>query len=79
MATDTSWMKKSLGGIEEKLNEMDKAFVTAAQHSEVLAQLKDHEDRIRKIEDNLGKWIGAAGVIIFLITVAVSFLVKLIK
>ena len=79
ISNDISWMKKSLTGIEVTLAKMNDAFVTAAQHSEVVRVIEDHEARIRKIEDNLGKWIGAAGVIIFLITVAVSFLVKLIK
>lgn len=51
--TNIEWMKKSLTGIEEKLNEMDKAFVTAAQHALVLAAIEDHEKRLRYVETNL--------------------------
>ena len=51
VATDTSWMKKSLEGIEVTLNEMNKAFVTAVQHADVLKQLADHEIRIKAGEN----------------------------
>ena len=79
VANDVEWMKKSLIGIESKLNEMDKAFVTATQHQEVVGTLKDHEKRIRRLEDSMMKWIGAVAVITFIVTIAISFLVKIIK
>jgi hypothetical protein len=50
VATDTSWMKKSLEGIEVTLNEMNKAFVTAAQHAELLKVTDNHEIRINALE-----------------------------
>lgn len=50
--TNMEWIKKSLTGIEEKLNEMDKAFVTAAQHAEVLKSLGDHETRINTLSSD---------------------------
>ncbi len=50
VATDTSWMKKSLSGIEQTLNDMSKAFVTAAQHEEVLKLLTSHENRLNTLE-----------------------------
>ena len=78
ISNDISWMKKSLTGIELTLAKMNDAFVTAAQHAEVCRQLEDHEKRIRKIEDNQGKWMGAIAVITFVVTIAVSFLVKFI-
>ena len=78
ISNDISWMKKSLTGIEMTLAKMNDAFVTAAQHAEVCRQLEDHEKRIRKIEDNQGKWMGAIAVITFVVTIAVSFLVKFI-
>jgi hypothetical protein len=78
IGTDIGWMKQSLVAIETKLDQMDKAFVTAAQHAEVCSEIADHETRIRKIEDNQGKWMGAIAVITFVVTIAVSFLVKFI-
>lgn len=50
VATDTSWMKKSLEGIELTLNEMNKAFVTSAQHAEVIKRLDEHEIRLVNVE-----------------------------
>jgi hypothetical protein len=50
VANDVSWMKKSLIGIETKLNEMDKAFVTAAQHADVIKSIDNHEGRINTLE-----------------------------
>ncbi len=50
VATDTEWMKKSLEGIERKLNEMDKAYVTAAQHADVLRSIENHETRLTSLE-----------------------------
>lgn len=48
--TNMEWFKKSLTGIELTLNEMRNSFVTSAQHSDVLTQLKDHETRINQLE-----------------------------
>lgn len=42
-------------------------------------KLKDHEDRLRTIEDNILKWMGAIGVITFAITFIVGYLLKFIK
>jgi len=77
--TNMSWMMKSLGAIEQKLNEMDKAFVTAAQHATVTTELEDHETRLRKIEDKFGKWVGAVAVITFVVTLLGGYLIKFIK
>jgi len=77
--TNMEWMKKSLEGIESKLNEMDKAFVTSSQHRDVLIVQKDHEDRLRKMEDNQGKWLGAIAIITFIISMLIPYLLKLLK
>jgi hypothetical protein len=50
IGTDIGWMKQSLVAIETKLDQMDKAFVTAAQHAEVIRVQEDHETRIRSNE-----------------------------
>ncbi len=50
ITTNIDWMKQSLSGIESKLNEMDKAFVTAAQHLDVTKELETHENRINTLE-----------------------------
>ena len=50
ITTNMEWIKKSLSAIEGKLNEMDKAFVTAAQHAEVLKCLDTHETRLNVLE-----------------------------
>lgn len=52
VATDTSWMKKSLSGIEETLSEMSKAFVTAAQHAEVIKEIVEMKARTTILETN---------------------------
>ena len=52
VATDTSWMKGTLSRVEATLNEMSKAFVTAAQHTEVLKRLDEHEERINKLDSS---------------------------
>jgi hypothetical protein len=72
-------MKNSLAKIEEKLNTMDKAFVTAAQHIEVCNELEDHEKRIRGIETNILKWMGAISVVTSLLTIGVAIALKVIK
>jgi hypothetical protein len=79
ISNDISWMKKSLTGIEVTLAKMNDAFVTAAQHAEVIRVQEDHEERLRKIEDNQGKWMGAIAVITFVISIGVSFFIKLIR
>jgi len=48
--TNMEWIKKGLGDIQLKLDQMDKAFVTAAQHQEVLNAIDGHEKRICKVE-----------------------------
>ncbi len=50
VGTDTSWMKKSLAGIENTLEEMRNSYITAAQHVEVLKNIADHETRINLLE-----------------------------
>lgn len=50
VATDTTWMKGTLTRVEETINEMNKAFVTATQHNEVLKILADHEVRLNSNE-----------------------------
>jgi hypothetical protein len=78
VATDTSWMKKSLTRVEETLSTMSNSFVSQADHKDVLNQLSDHETRIRTLENNMLKWMGGIAVITFIITIAVSFLLKFI-
>lgn len=48
--TNMEWIKKSLEAIQMKLETMDKAFVTAAQHQEVLNAVSAHEKRINSVE-----------------------------
>jgi hypothetical protein len=50
VATDTSWMKKSLTGIETILEEMRNSFVTAAQHAEITKTVDNHETRLNTLE-----------------------------
>lgn len=79
VATDTSWMKKSLSGIEEKLNEMDKAFVTAAQHREVTDIQEDHEKRIRTLETRTILWLGGLALLGPIVTILIGVATKFIK
>lgn len=50
VANDVLWMKKSLIGIENKLEEMTKVFVTESQHQEVCKNIEDHEVRLNNLE-----------------------------
>ena len=79
ISNDISWMKKSLSGIEVTLAKMNDAFVTSAQHAEVCRIQTDHEERLRKIEDKFGKWVGAVAVITFVVTLLGGYLIKFIK
>lgn len=50
VARDTDWMKKALERMEGTLDSMNKAFVTAAQHADVLKSIDDHENRLTNLE-----------------------------
>lgn len=52
VANDVSWIKGSLKNIEVTLNDMSKAFVTAAQHSEVCKKLEEHETRLNGLSNS---------------------------
>jgi len=71
VGNNVEWMKKSLSTIEGKLNEMDKAFVTAAQHAEVIKSIDDHETRINGLESNNTKntvlLVVGSGILSFLV------------
>ena len=77
VATDTSWMKKTLVSIEETLNEMSKQFVTAAQHAEVCKSIQDHEDRLRSLEQRTWIWVGALLILSFLIPIFLKIFFKI--
>ena len=63
VATDTSWMKKSLAGIEETLRVISSDFVSNSRFLESEKNQDDMEKRLRVIEENMWKWIGSASVI----------------
>jgi hypothetical protein len=75
VATDTSWMKKSLSGIEQKLNEMDKAFVTASQHTEIVKIVDNHEVRLNSLETEKTRIVLLLSVATGILTLLVSLLV----
>jgi hypothetical protein len=75
VATDTSWMKKSLEGIEVTLNEMSKAFVTAAQHAGVLKCIDDHEARLTSLETEKTRLLVLVSVVGGILTILISLLV----
>ena len=76
--TNMVWMMKSLESIELKLSEMARVFITSSQHQEVLTVQADHEQRIRKLEKDLYKWLGAVAVITFIISMLMPSILKLI-
>jgi hypothetical protein len=76
ISNDISWMKKSLIGIENKLNEMDKAFVTSTQHAEVLRVQEDHENRIRSNETSITRILTWGSALILLLGI-VEFLLNM--
>jgi phage-related minor tail protein len=66
--TNMGWMMKSLTNIETTLAEMQKAFVTATQHTEVLKRLDDIEPRVTKLEFWRSTLIASWGVAAALLT-----------
>lgn len=79
ISNDIAWMKKSLLGIEQTLKEMNGNFVTSVIFGETDKEVDDHENRIREIEANLGKYMGAIAAITFFITLGISILLKFLK
>ena len=75
VATDTSWMKKSLAGIENTLSEMRDAYVTSSQHAEVLKQIENHEDRLVILETEKTRITLLLSVSAAILTLLVSLLV----
>ena len=76
--TNIEWMKNSLLGIENKLNEMTNIYVTKLDFDVVAKLQKDHEDRMRVLETAMWKWIGTASVVSFVIATIVTFLMKVL-
>jgi hypothetical protein len=52
VATDTSWMKKSLVGIEDTLKKIQDNFPTRQEHNDLLKITNNHEVRIKRLEDH---------------------------
>jgi hypothetical protein len=75
VATDTSWMKKSLAGIEQTLDEMRNAYVSTSQHNEVLRQLENHEQRLNGLETEKTRVTVLLATGIGILTLLVSLLV----
>ena len=78
VATDTSWMKKSLAGIEETLRVISSDFVSNSRFLESEKNQNDMEKRLRVIEENMWKWIGSASAIGAILTTVVSYLMKVL-
>jgi hypothetical protein len=73
--TNMEWIKKSLSGIETKLETMDKAFVTASQHTELCNKVADHEVRINSLETNHTRTTVLLSIGIGILGILVSILV----
>lgn len=73
--TNMEWIKKSLSGIETKLETMDKAFVTAAQHQEVLVAIANQELRISTLQSNNTRLTVLLSVGTGILTLLISLLV----
>ena len=74
VATDTSWMKKSLVGIETTLNDMTKVFVTSTQHMEVIKSIDDHEIRLNSLETEKTRTTVLLSIGVGILTLLVSLL-----
>ena len=74
--TNMAWMMKSLSSIEQTLSEMQKAFVTSAQHAEVITELSDHEERLRNNERNLQYYAGGLFIISFTVPILLKIFIK---
>ena len=68
VATDTSWVKKSLERVELTLNEMQKAYVTAVQHQDVLKRLDTLETKVTALEFWRAALVASWGVAVVIIT-----------
>lgn len=74
VANDVGWMKQSLAKIEQKLDQMDKAFVTAAQHAEVLKRLDDQQTQIEDLKTERTRVAVLLSIGIGILTLLVSLL-----
>lgn len=72
--TNMEWIKKSLSSIETKLETMDKAFVTASQHTEVCNKVSDHETRLNTLETSNTRTTVLLSIGIGILTILVSLL-----
>jgi hypothetical protein len=75
VATDTSWMKKSLEGIVTTLDEMQKNYVTAAQHLELLKRIDEHETRLNALESSNTKQTVLVSIGIGILSLLISLLI----
>lgn len=76
VAKDTDWMKKALERVEVTLNEMNKAFVTAAQHVEVLKSIDDHGNRLNSLETEKTRIVVLASVVGAILLTLTGLLIK---
>lgn len=72
--TNMEWIKKSLSGIEIKLETMDKAFVTSSQHVELCSKVSDHETRLNTLETSHTRTTVLVSIGIGILTILVSLL-----
>lgn len=78
LATDISYIKKDLAEIKLSLDRMPDSFLTKADFKDHSVMDDDHEKRIRLIEQSMWKWVGASSVITTVVTISISFALKLI-
>lgn len=75
VATDTSWMKKSLARVEDTLSTISNSFVSIADHQAGLQLVSDHEKRLTSLETEKTKTTVLISVGIGLMSLLTSIIV----
>ena len=73
-----SYIQKDMADVKQSLKEITGMYVTNKDFADYIKTSDDHENRIRKMEENMWRWVGISSVVASVITAVSTFLLKLI-
>jgi hypothetical protein len=76
VSTNIDYIKRDIAEIKENMKDVLGRFVTQQDFAEHIKVDVDHEERIRTIEQNMWKWIGASSVAGALISSILGVVIK---
>ncbi len=76
MSVHFSYLRRDIDEIKASLKILSVGFVSRTDFEEHLKADEDHESRIRSLEKNMWKWVGASSVISAGIAYLMQFLIK---